>query len=381
LAGRSIMFGDALPTALLICALASTVIALAAPHAAFAAQGSVMRWGSFGDPPGAHVPTTVDGLTNVTAIAASNGSAYSLESNGSVWAWGNNGRGELGDDSEQASPNKAVQVQLPTGVRATAIGEAEFVGFAIDSAGHAWAWGNAGATACLGPGQFTTPVQVPGISEAIAVDGGGHHTIWLLSDGTVEACGNNEQGQLGVSGISVSGTPIHVPGVSDVVEISAAERTSCARTASGAVYDWGANSEGQIGDGETSEGVFAPYHVPLPGPASEVSCGGNVPTDDYTLALVDGQVYGWGADGNSQIGDLSTADKPSPVATGLTFSQVVASGGTSYGLTASGALYSWGSPFEGSLGDGKTKGQPVPAFVNEGVVAISATAHDADEMR
>lgn len=361
--------------------LATIALAVALPASADA--NAVMRWGSFGTPPGAPTPTAVEGLSNVTAIDASNASAYALESNGSVWAWGNNRGGQLGNENPEGSPNRAVRVPLPAGVTITSIGEAEFVGFAIASNGHAWTWGEGGPAACLSyGGYFTPPTEVPGIANAVAVQGGGHHTLWLLSNGTVEACGSNAQGQLGVSGIAASDTPVQVPGLSDVVEISAAERTSCARTASGAVYDWGANWEGQIGNGEISEeeGVFAPYRVPLPGPATEVSCGGNVRSNDYTLALVGGQVYGWGADGAGQIGDEETGDKPSPVATGLYFSKVVASGGTSYGVDQPGDAWAWGSAFENALGDGKARNTLVPILVDEGVSAISATAHDVADM-
>lgn len=368
---------------LLLSVVASTAVALSVPVPAFAAAHFVARWGSFGTVGGAATPTPVEELNNVTAIDAGNASAYALESNGSVWAWGNDRGGQLGDGSTEASPNEAEPVALPAGVKITAIGEAEFVGIAITSTGHAWAWGEGGPAACLSAfgGYNTPPTEVPGISNVVAVQGGGHHTIWLLSNGTVETCGNNAQGQLGVPGfMGSSSTPIQVPGLSEVVEISAAERTTCARTASGAVYDWGANWDGQIGNGKTEEGVFSPYQVPLPGPASEVSCGGNIPANDYTLALVGGQVYGWGADEAGQIGDRSTVNKLSPVATGLRFSHVVASGGTSYGLDASGDVWSWGSAFENALGTGKTKNALVPALVDEGVVAISGTAHDAADL-
>jgi alpha-tubulin suppressor-like RCC1 family protein len=369
--------------ALVRTGLTSAAMALAVALPASADADAVMRWGSFGTPPGAATPTSVEDLTGVTAISASNASAYALESDASVWAWGNNRGGQLGNENPEGSQNRAVRVPLSTSVTITSIGEAEFVGIAIDSNGHAWAWGEGGPAACLSRygGYFTPPTEVPGISNAVAVQGGGHHTIWLLSNGTVAACGSNAQGQLGVSGIDGSSMPVLVPGLSNVVEISAAERTSCARTASGAVYDWGANGDGQVGNGKISEeGVFAPYQVPLPGPATEVSCGGNVPTDDYTLALVNGQVYGWGADNAGQIGDGSTGEKASPVATGLHFPHVVAGGGTSYGLDASGKVWSWGSAFESSLGTGKTKNSLVPELVDEGVVAISATGHDVVDM-
>jgi alpha-tubulin suppressor-like RCC1 family protein len=362
----------------------TSAVALSLVLCASAGAQTVMRWGTFGTMPNARKPLGVEGLSNVTAIDASNASAYALESNGTVWAWGNDPKGQFGDEGESGDEddNSAVQVPLPAGLDITAIGEAEFVGVAIDSTGHAWAWGGSGPTDCLGAfhGYDTPPTEVPGISGAVAAAGGGHHTIWLLSNGTVEACGNNEQGELGVPNIQATSKPVHVPGLSEVVEVSAAERTSCARTASGAVYDWGADWDGQIGNGETTEGVFAPYQVPLPGPASEVSCGGNVPGDDYTLALVNGEVYGWGADSAGEIGDRSKVEKLTPVATGLHFASVVASGGTSYGLDAAGDVWSWGSSFEGSLGTGQTGSKPVPALVDEGAVAISATAHDAIDL-
>jgi alpha-tubulin suppressor-like RCC1 family protein len=371
------------PTVVLSSLLASAALTLVLPVAASAQPGAVMRWGSFGTAGGAQRPTTVAGLTEVTAVDASNASAYALESNGSVWAWGNNRSGQLGVPVNEGNPGRAVQVPLPAGVQATTIGEAEFVGIAIDSTGHAWAWGGSGPTACLGrfAGYELPPTEVPGIANAVAVQGGGHHTIWLLSNGTVETCGNNESGQLGVPNIGGSGSPVQVPGLSEVVEISAAERTTCARTASGAVYDWGADDDGQIGNGEETNGVFQPFKVPLPGPATEISCGGNVESDDFTLALVNGQVYGWGADGAGQIGNgVSQANQLAPVATGLHFARVVAGGSTGYGLTESGQVFSWGGAFESSLGTGKSRNNPTPSLVDEGVMSISATAHDAIDL-
>ena len=169
-----------------------------------------------------------------------------------------------------------------------------------------------------------------------------------------------------------------VPGLSEVVEISAGERTSCARTKAGALYDWGANAEGQIGNGEAGKAVSTPYKVPLPGAASEVSCGGNLPSNGHTLALVAGEVYGWGADAKGQIGDGKTYNKLSPVPTGLYFSQVVASGASSYGLEANGHVFSWGSGFDHSLG--RAGKEVVPGLVDEGVVAVSGTAHDAIDL-
>src|ERR1019366_4446953 len=156
---------------------------------AASASAQVKHWGGYGEPIPL-VPTEVQGLENVTRIDAGNGSGYALESNATEWAWGENSEGELGNGTKAASYNGAVKVSFPKGVRIVAIGEARYAG----------------------------------IASAVAVQGGENHVLWLMADGTVRACGENWNGQLGV-GASVPETnvPLEVPGLSEVVEISAGE--------------------------------------------------------------------------------------------------------------------------------------------------------------
>jgi alpha-tubulin suppressor-like RCC1 family protein len=343
-------------------------------------SAQVDRWGTYA---GAHVgdteivPTPIANLKNVIAVDASNMSTYALESNGTVWATGGNGRGELGDNSFAESAPEAVQVQFPAGVKIVAIGEAENSGFAIDSTGQGWTWGEA---LCSGSQEAVTPEKVPGMTEARAVQGGERHVLWLMKNGTVEVCGTNGNGQLGVGPlVERAKFPVVVPGLSNVVEVSAGEKSSCARTASGAVYDWGSDLNGQIGNGSEEEAVYEPFLVPLPGPASEVSCGGDLPTNGTTLALVGGEVFGWGADNGGQIGDEERSDEPTPTGTGLHFAHIAAGGVESFGLTASGELYGWGHNAEHSMGV-LGKFHLVPVLVTTHVLAVSATANNSMDL-
>jgi alpha-tubulin suppressor-like RCC1 family protein len=361
-------------------ALLAATICLTLLCAATATAG-VDRWGSYAGAFAQPTPIAMANLENVVAIDAGNRSSYALKNDGTLWAFGENGRGQLGDGLEEDAITRAVEVSFPVGVTIVAIGEAEDVGFAIDSTGQGWTWGD---TMCVGKAveDTTKPQKVPGMTEAVAVQGGGHHVLWLLRNKTVEACGKNENGQLGVGqGITYSALPKAIPGLSNVVEVSAGEKSSCARTATGAVYDWGADYNGQVGNGVEQPSVYEPFKVPLPGVASEVSCGGDLPPNGHTLALVEGAVYGWGADGGGQLGDEKTQNKLTPARGGavssLGLTHVVASGACSLGLSADGDVYAWGSNADKALGAGKGKASLTPLLVDSGALEISGTAYNS----
>src|SRR5262249_44849120 len=122
--------------------------------------------------------------------------------------------------------------------------------------------------------------------------------------------------------------------------------------------------------------------VALPGPASQISCGGDaIGTGDdsgFDIALVEGQVIGWGNDGKGQIGDNSKKDKISPVATGLHFVQAVASGENAIGLSATGNVFTWGAGARFSLGTGSTENSFLPVQISSGNTMISATAMNSE---
>ncbi|HUA12546.1 MAG TPA: hypothetical protein VMA83_11140 [Solirubrobacteraceae bacterium] len=348
------------------------------PSVAYASEaGTVYTWGAVDSQTSPlRFPQRVEPLTEVTEIDAGNSSAYALEKNGTVWAWGQNEDGELGNGTVVSSAS-AVHVNMPAGVKIVSIGESQDSGLAVDSTGHGWAWGLRGASCNPGANAYTaTPQEVQGLGSIVSVQGGEHHSLWLTSSGTIYACGTNAQGQLGVPNLSSTSTPVRVPGLGHVVEISAGERTSCARTSNGEIYVWGADNHGQVGNGQFREEVTSPYHVPLPGPASEISCGGNLPTNGHTLAVVGGTLYGWGADAFGQVGDGAEEDKSLPVDTGMNFETVVASGVSSFGIE-DGVLFSWGNHASGILGTGSARDALEPEEVESGVTQVSSTAHIA----
>jgi alpha-tubulin suppressor-like RCC1 family protein len=364
-----------------LATLATTVLA---GLLASGASAQVHHWGAYGGRSPQPVPAPIANLKNVVAIDASNSSSYALESDGSVWALGENRQGQLGNGGRRSAIKTPVQVRFPTGTKIVAIGEAENQGFAIDSTGQGWSWGELNSTLCRGRGatRSLTPQRVPGMTEALAVQGGEHHVLWLLKSGTLAACGVNKNGQLGVGkGIASSPSPIPVPGLAGIMEISAGEKSSCARSSGGVIYAWGGDVNGQVGNGLEEPSVYTPFKVALPGGASEVSCGGDLLSNGHSLALVGGVVYGWGADTNGQVGDGQTVNKTTPtVATALSslsVTHVIAAGAFSLALSSAGNVYAWGADAHQALGTGEGRSSLVPLLVDSGAVEISATAYNS----
>ena len=358
------------------------------------ASAQVYRWGTEGYNSTRLVPLAVAGLREApTVVDASNASSYALEPDGSEWAWGAAGKGQLGDGNKVVKyADTAVPVDFPERVKIVAIGEARSSGFAVDSTGQGWAWGE-GGSAMFCPGTAGTdntpgidiPQKVPGITDAVAVQGAETHVLWLLANGTVVGCGDNAHGQLGLpQSVKQATKATQVPGLTHVVELSAGTQHSLARTASGKVYGFGANKEGQLCLGKPANlaqnYVYAPIEIPLPGAASDISGGGNNTEEDgHSLFLVEGVPYGCGADEEGELGDGSTVIKYTPtVSSGLLtlgLTQVATAGETSVGLSSSGEVYTWGFDIYGDLGNGSETGLSLsPLPIASGGVEVSATS-------
>ena len=120
-----------------------------------------------------------------------------LQSDGTVWAWGQNWDGQLGNGSLNIGSNVPIQVANIGDVVEIAAGTAH--NLALKSDGTVWAWGLNYARQ-VGDGTMTTratPVQVPGLDSVVAIAAGSAHSLALKSDGTLWAWGLNTQGQLG----------------------------------------------------------------------------------------------------------------------------------------------------------------------------------------
>jgi alpha-tubulin suppressor-like RCC1 family protein len=306
--------------------------------------------------------------TGFTAVSITAGYNHSLAvgSDGTVWAWGSNSSGQLGDGTT-SDRSTAVQVKGLTDVKSLAAG-ADW-SMALKNDGTVWTWGG-NDFGQLGDGTHTdrhTPVQVSGLTGVSKVAAGIRHAL-ALKDGAVYAWGFNDSGQLGDDTttnrslpVAVVGAYHHSPQLTGVTDLAGGANHSYARMGDGGVMSWGNNGDYQLGYWSQPEYVKTPY------PRSIPNLGGmaNVESGSYHgLALGNGTgVLAWGLNSFGQVGDGSTTTRDHPVeSSGLTGVAKVAGGDNhSLALMLDGTMRSWGINSRGELGDGTTDDRHSPS--------------------
>lgn len=242
--------------------------------------------------------------------------------------------------------------------------------------GTVWAWGD-NVYGQLGNGNNTdssVPIQVSNLSNIVAIAAGFYHAMALRADGTVWAWGYNGYGQLGQGGSDSANRnlPVQVGALSGVGSIACGGYTSYAITRpNSALYAWGYNASGQVGNGATLPGanVFSP--VSVLSTVRKVTGGGL-----HALAIrLDGTLYGWGDNGYGQVGDNTSTNRSSPVAvTGVTDKYIDIAAGCwhSIALRTNGSVYTWGNDSKGQLGNGATGSVSQPTANGNAAWRVSA---------
>jgi len=247
------------------------------------------------------VPVPVLGLAGMTAVAAGFNHCLALASDGTVWGWGVNGEGELGIGTYDFRSNVPVQTSFPVGTVITGIAGGGQHSLALKNDGTVWAWGY-NVYGALGDGttvQFRNiPVQVLNLTGAIAIAGGDYHSLALKGDGTVWAWGYNGYGQLGNGTNTNSNVPVRVSNLTGVTAITSGWFHSLALKSDGTVWAWGQNWYGQLGPGVSGDSNI-PVLVPGLTGMTAIAAGFG-----HTVALKnDGTVWAWGYNGEGELGN------------------------------------------------------------------------------
>jgi alpha-tubulin suppressor-like RCC1 family protein len=255
------------------------------------------------------VPTQIGSGTGWAAVTAGGRHTCATRTDGTLWCWGRNNLGQLGDGTTTDSP-------------------------APSQVGTSYGW--------VGPSV------------------GYQHTCATRSDASIWCWGWNSSGQLGDTTKATRTSPVRVASPRAFASVAAGYRHTCALS-SGLMYCWGWNGAGQLGDRTTTDRLV-PVGVQLPMLAARVVTG-----SDHSCAVdatANSSLWCWGFNGSGQDGDGTTGNLDVPTAVGQhVWVRVSSSNGSTCAIRGDGSLWCWGENIYGKLGDGTTIRRLVPTRI------------------
>jgi alpha-tubulin suppressor-like RCC1 family protein len=294
-------------------------------------------------------PVQIGTDTNWTSVTAGDDHTAATKSDGSLWAWGNNQAGQFGDGTITAGRNSPAQVGTDNNWSSVRAGK-HFT-TALKTDGSLWAWGDDqyGELGDAPVASLAAPTQVGTDTDWITADGGSYHTAAIKADGSLWAWGYNSNGEVGDgTSVGVRATPVRVGADTDWASVSAGGYFTTALKTDHSLWAWGNNGDGRLGDGTTT-GRNSPAQVGTSTDWSTVSAGAN-----HVLAVkTDGTLWAWGNNDCGQVGDGTQTHRTTPVQIGTdtNWRSVSAGPSGSIGLRTNGTVWRWGSICPETEGD------------------------------
>ena len=309
-------------------------------------------------------PAPVQVAGTWTAVAVGGQFTCGIQTGGSLWCWGENGYGQLGigNTNDQYSPQ-----QVPGSWSAISTGSDYACGIQTD--GSLWCWGD-NYNGVIGDGTAnneSSPTRAPGSWTAVSARSDAH-VCALADDGTAWCWGCNGEGALG-TGDGVNYEAPHSIGMK-LASVSVGDDHSCGVDASNALWCWGNDSHGQLGMDEPTTGyVLSPMRVTSAPTVGALGTGGDetcVVDAQHVASCVGRGSYGQNGGSAGEVHAPVLADGRTD------WTQIVAGGTHVCAMTSDGATHCWGLNSEGEVGDGSELDRQAPVTAGTGFVRIAA---------
>ncbi|GAB3835919.1 hypothetical protein GCM10028821_33420 [Hymenobacter jeollabukensis] len=338
------------------------------------------EYGQLGDSTSTSRPnlTRVGNRTNWHSVLAGSVHTIAARQDGTLWGWGFNPFGQVGS-ALLGMDYETAPFPVQPGWIWRSVSASDRYSLAVRADGTLWGWGenNYGQ---LGDSTLTErplPVQIGRATNWLSVVAGRQHVMGLKTDGTLWAWGNNGQGQLG---LGTTGPTTATPSVPRQVgtatnwrSVALGSANTLALRQDGSLWSWGDNQLGGLGDGTTiSRSV--PGQIGLGATWLSITAGGGL----YHAIRTDGTLWGWGVNTVGQVGDGTTTTRRSPVQIGTSSNWQSIDGGSDFALAVrqDGTLWTWGYNLNGQLGNGSTGlGRTSPAQVGTSTAWRSTQAY------
>lgn len=306
----------------------------------------------------------------IVQVAAGGTHTAAVTKDGDLYMWGRNYYGQLGvysnaDSKIPIKVNNSSSTLPEKSVKYIALGYYHSAAITKDGSLYMWGYNRSGQ---LGDGTTTdryTPVKI--MDNVASVSLGGSHSAAVTKDGSLYMWGDNGNGRLGDGTTTDRYTPVKI--MDNVASVSLGSSHSAAITKDGSLYMWGYNYYGQLGDGTTTD-RYTP--VKIMDNVASVSLGGN-----HSAAITkDSNLYMWGGNGSGQLGDGTTDNKARPHRVASNVQSVKLGYSHTTVISKDGGLYTWGYNYYGQLGNGTTTDSSNPIkIMNDAIDCAGGDNH------
>jgi alpha-tubulin suppressor-like RCC1 family protein len=266
--------------------------------------------------------------------------SLAIKNDGTLWAWGYNDSGQLGD-STNTSKTIPTRIGKENDWQQISCGGSQTI--AIKNNGTLWAWGenNVGQLGDSSIFNKNSPTKIGNANDWNSISTGIAHSMAIKKDSTLWGWGFNLHGQLSYGATVIVRSPVKIGNAKDWKQVSAGATHTIAIKYNGTIWACGDNASGQLGNGRN---FGAETYMTQIGSSKEwiqVDAG-----DYYNLALKsDGSLWAWGANDYGQLGDSTNTIKtiPTRVGTQNDWKQIFAGVNVSFALKNDGTLWVWGN--------------------------------------
>ena len=307
-------------------------------------------------------PVQIGTGTTWSKLGGGDQSSFAIKTDGTMWSWGFDEYGTLGQNTNLYRRSSPVQVGALTTWSSVSSFKDHVT--AIKTDGTLWAWGRneAGKLGDVTQINRSSPVQIGTLTTWAEASPGRTHTIARQTNGTLWAWGQNFQGQLG---INIQGayrsSPTQVGADSTWSSVTGGDYFNLAIKTNGTLWSWGQNNAGQLGLGDQVL-RSSPVQIGALTTWSKSAAG-----QQFSFAIKnDGTLWSWGADGSGKLGQNTldgTKLSPTQIGTATNWSTVSAGDLAASALTTSGTLYGWGYNLSGAIGDNTRVNKSSPTQV------------------